>query len=363
MVCQLIEPEAWTLPSPRKICHATPPGTECEQPVLCQSQTQELLREDRFSSPKRNFRTSTGRRWQREVLALRAELEATKEMVSCRFSGERTDFAKLRNKISSLEMSRVAPCPRPRWEASRSPSPKNSGSLSAVEEWAISHQLTARMYEPDCSSPPKRHRSPIPSTDLSSRTSFPQGHLSLGCNSALDVQRFCGLCGVWYKIANGLHQCSQNDMSDLLTDDSIPHINNEDVEKQVEERMVHFERVQRMRSCGALPCAENKSGVHPLRMKSCELPIESAKDHGSDCIKMPQLMGMPHDPDRKDPQPESGINAALGIAFNTQGQSNDVPYDHTRARGAELRGFGSEIDALTADLMALEGEIQVACPV
>lgn len=79
------------------------------------------------------------------------------------------------------------------------------------------------------------------------------------------------------------------------------------------------------------------------RMKPCELPILnlSALDHSGQYIKSPEKL--------EEINLEEGMQ---GIAAN----------DHTPARGAELRNFGNEIDALTADLIALEDEIHVACP-
>lgn len=45
---------------------------------------------------------------------------------------------------------------------------------------------------------------------------------------------------------------------------------------------------------------------------------------------------------------------------DSEEQLQTKTYDHTRPRGAELREVGNEIDALAADLTALENEIEVA---
>lgn len=387
MVREFVEPEAWTLPSPRKNCESGPQSDEKQQPSLCQPQTAEVLREDRFSSPKRNFRSSTGRQWQREMFALRAELEATKEMMSCRFSGERTDFASLQSKISSLKscsVPRTSPrTPRARceradvpkyWESSqasprgecnggsasptveavlRTPSPAKSRTPSPAKSRkkpspADETVLTARMQEPknNGSSPPRR-RSPSPNVCPLSVRGLPHAHASLRLNAECDMNRFCGICGVWYKLGDLPHQCYQCDLADPLCESNY-NLSAADVEKQVEERVEYFERVQRIMltrnpsSRSTMPSVlATAPGVR--RMKPCELPILnlSALDHSGQYIKSPEKL--------EEINLEEGMQ---GIAAN----------DHTPARGAELRNFGNEIDALTADLIALEDEIHVACP-
>jgi len=101
-------------------------------------------------------------------------------------------------------------------------------------------------------------------------------------------------------------------------------VNTTEIEKQVEERMVHFERVQRIAACGVLP------------MESCKHPILRTIDHGSEFIEK--------------------------VVADQNEVPENVTYEHTRPRGAELRSVGKEIDFLTADLMALESDL-VAYPV
>jgi len=329
LVDGLIEPEAWTLPSPRKpdVRRASRGNGVNEQPILCQPQTEEVLSKDRFSSPKRNYRTAKGRHFQREMCALRAEIESTKEMFSCRFSGERTDFASLQGKLSSFSLSSVhAPSASPRRTATRSP------------EAEVESLNTARLQEPKAVSTPPRRRSPSPQMCPISARGLPQAHA--GLYSAVDPNRFCGLCACWYAIGAAPHNCAQSDLADPLSE-TMEHVNNTDVEKQVDDRMQHFAKVQRMTSCDMRLLRNSPLGNTQIvrRMQSCESPMVSTLDHGNavECLK----------PDQKLTTPES------------------VPemVSHVKNRGAELRDFGNEIDALAADLLVLEGEIKVACPV
>lgn len=304
-----------------------------------------------------------GRRWQREMFALRAELEATREMMSCRFSGERTDFKSLKSKLSSLKLRSEIRSPRPRCEScdvpprrercdvpeyrfkspqgkskSRSPSP-------TVEAIKMCDVQSNRMCEPknNGSSPPRR-RSPSPNVGLLSIRGLPQAHASLGLNAGGDMKRFCGICGVWYKLGDEAHQCSQCDLADPLSE-SMQQVNTTVVEIQVDERVEHFERVQRM-ICTQNPCLRSTMPAMPAtaqgvrRMKSERLTLSSLNHSGQyNVIKSPGK-----------------------LVFEEKEIPGNATNDHTRARGAELRHFGNELDALTADLIALDDEIQVACP-
>lgn len=315
MVCGLVEPEAWTLPSPRKLS-GLQKRSEQHQPALCQPQTEEVLREDRFSSPKRNFRTSTGRRWQRECFALRAEIEASREMIACRFSGERTDFASLQSKASRLLHDLVVA------RESTMPHKESTVSPAAAEESVFSAR-TARMHEPNenGSSPPRR-RSPSPDVGLLSARGLPQAHASL--NSGDGMNRFCGLCGLWYNLGDGPHRCSQCNLEDPLSE-SMQEINGAHVEMQLQERMMHFERIHHVQPSKVEYLPATPEG-EIARMNFC--------NYSKQGIKSPE-------------KPDLGENTV----------PENAAYDHTRARGDEMRNFGSEIDELAADLFALEGEI------
>jgi len=300
MVCGLIEPEAWSLPSPRKHgpVSESPRAFQDEQPLLCQPQpeTEEVLRQDRFSSPKRNFRSSKGRQWQREMFALRAELEATREMITCRFGGERTDFASLQNKISSLSNDSVshvaATMVFPKGRATWSPSLQKSASLGETrmpcqgpwKEKKTSPRVE-RMQEPrsgSTSTPPKR-RSPSPSTSLLSGNGLPQPHASLYTASSY---QFCGVCGMWYDGTLGLQHSCQKDLLDPLSE-SMEYCQYFDVEQQIKERIQAMQKID-------------------------------AKDFES------QRTGEKEPPEKAS--------------------------DYTRPRGAELRETDNEIDALAAEL-------------
>eukprot|EP00746_Dinoflagellata_sp_MGD_P160903 gnl/MRDRNA2_/MRDRNA2_87854_c0_seq1.p1 gnl/MRDRNA2_/MRDRNA2_87854_c0~~gnl/MRDRNA2_/MRDRNA2_87854_c0_seq1.p1 ORF type:complete len:574 (+),score=103.35 gnl/MRDRNA2_/MRDRNA2_87854_c0_seq1:76-1797(+) len=66
---------------------------------------------------------------------------------------------------------------------------------------------------------------------------------------------------------------------------------------------------------------------------------QNGDENGLDPASMPILMPTPHDPFRKDAQPAAGMNAALGSAFNTQGQSNDshmVEHDNSEPDQSKL---------------------------
>lgn len=156
------------------------------------------------------------------------------------------------------------------------------------------------------------------------------------------MSRFCGICGVWYKLEDGVHQCSQCDLPDLLSE-SIEQVNTADVEKQVDERVEHFERMQRM-IFTQNPCLRSTMPAMPAtaqgvrRMESCERLTLSSLNHSQEYINSPEK-----------------------LVSEEKGLQENAANDHTRARGAELRNFGNELDALTADLIALDDEIQVAC--